>query len=98
MDLIDSNPNPFGGVVTNPNALIDDPRQFRSQLSHSLDAWEDEGYKVVWMEIPISKSALVPVALEAGFTYHHATETEVLLTRRLEEGAAVEREVWVGES
>ena len=89
MDIIEANPNPFGGVVTNPNALIDDPKQFRSQLSHSLDAWEDEGYKVVWLEIPISKSALVPVAVEAGFIYHHADESNVLLTRRLEEGAVI---------
>ena len=89
MDLIEANPNPFGGVVANPAALVDDPKQFRSQLSHSLDAWEDEGYKVVWLEIPISKSALVPVAVEAGFTYHHADESNVLLTRRLEEGAVI---------
>ena len=89
MDLIEANPNPFGGVVANPAALVDDPKQFRSQLAHSLDAWEDEGYKVVWLEIPISKSALVPGAVEAGFTYHHANETDVLLTRRLEEGAVI---------
>ena len=27
---------------------------------------------MVWLEIPLAKSALVPIAAEAGFEYHHA--------------------------
>ena len=89
MDLIEAAPNPFGGVVVNPAALDYDAGRFRTRLAHSLDEWESKGYKVVWLEIPIDKAALVPVAVEAGFAYHHAKEADVLLTRRLVDGAFI---------
>jgi len=89
MDIIEAIPNPFGGMVINPQALTSDPEEFRRQLRHSLDAWEAQGFKVAWLEVPISKVALVPVAVEAGFTFHHAKDDYVLLTRRLVEGAHV---------
>ena len=87
MKAIESSTNPFGGVIPNPDTLVADPKDFSVQLRHSLAVWRQEGFKAVWLEIPISRSGLVPVAVEAGFTYHHATEDYVMLTRRLVDGA-----------
>ena len=56
------------GVVPIPEQLVDDPSTFKGQLSHSLEAWETEGYKVVWLEVPIGKAALIPVAVDRGFS------------------------------
>ena len=81
--------NPFGGIVTNPDALPNDSNLFRRQLRHSMDAWHVEGILVAWLEIPISKACLVPVAVEAGFSYHHAGENYLFLTCRLVESAYV---------
>jgi len=89
MNVIESTANPFGGVVVNPDGLIADPREFSKQLRHSLTVWESEGFKVVWLTIPISKAGLVPVVVKRGFTFHHATETYVSLTRRLVEEAYI---------
>ena len=60
-------PNQFGGVVTDTSALPDDPREFGALLKDSLDSWTANGYKVVWLEIPLSRSALVPVAAPRRF-------------------------------
>lgn len=89
MEVIDFNTNPFGGVIINHHALTEDPEQFRRELHHSLEAWREELHKVAWLEIPTPKAALVPVAVEAGFVYHHATEEYVMLTKQIMRGAYV---------
>ncbi len=89
MELIQAAPNPFGGVEVDPDALSGPAERFREQLAHSLEAWRAEGYKVVWLMVPISKAALVPAAVEAGFIYHHADASSVLLTLPLEAGAFI---------
>ena len=89
MKLIESKPDPFGGIVPDPARLPEDPAVFTSQLAHSLIHWQEEGYKVVWLELPISQAALVPVAVDSGFTFHHSGEAYLLLTRRLVEGSYI---------
>ncbi len=89
MDVIEFTTNPFDGVIPNPSALPDDPETFRRQLHRSLDEWRDRRYKLIWLEVPISKAALVPIAVEAGFVFHHAMESYVMLTRQLQNGAFV---------
>ncbi len=88
-EVIDARKNPFGGMVTNPESLTDDPGAFRESLRHSLEAWRAEGILVVWLEAPISKASLVPVAVDAGFSYHHAQEDYVMLTMTLVEDAYI---------
>ena len=89
MESLVFSPNQFGGVVTDADALPEDPSEFRRLLRSSLDAWTSEGFKVVWLEIPLAKSALVPIAAEAGFEYHHAESEYVLMTLQLVEGSYI---------
>ena len=89
MQVLESVINPFGGVVLKPEALVNDPVRFREQLRLSLGVWEAEGFKLVWLEVPISRVRLVPVAVDEGFAFHHAREDYVLLTRRLVERAYI---------
>ena len=89
MELLSHTTNHFGAVLTEPDALPEDPEVFRAELSHSLDAWRGEGYRLAWVEIPLPRAALVPVAAEAGFTYHHCGETYVMMTLRLEDAAFI---------
>lgn len=81
--------NRFGGVVVDPGALPSEPDLFREQLPGSLQFWADQGLKVAWLEIPIAKTALIPVAVEAGFVFHHSGQDYVMMTRQLVEGAFV---------
>ena len=89
MELIDSTSDRFGGVVTISKSLEADPKKFRKQLRQSIDIWTAEGFKVAWLEIPMEKTALVPVAVDAGFSYHHAADSRVLLTKPLVNGAFI---------
>jgi 8-oxo-dGTP pyrophosphatase MutT (NUDIX family) len=89
VELIESKTNPFGGIVIQPEVLPDDPGVFRSRLGFSLDSWRSDGRLAVWLEVPITRAPLVPVAVEAGFTYHHSAEDYLMLTLRLVEGAHI---------
>ena len=88
-ELIESINNPFGGVVTKADSLYADPAGFRTQLERSMAAWQAERILVVWMEIPIANASLVPIAVDAGFSYHHAGEDYLLLTCALQEGSNI---------
>ena len=85
MDTIRHTVNNFAGVVTQSEFLPGSAEAFEAQLANSLAAWSDKGYKAVWLEIPIKKASLVPPAIRAGFSYHHAEESYVTLTLRLVE-------------
>ena len=89
MDVIKATTNPFRGVIPDPEALPTLSQMFESQLYHSLKVWADRGYLVVWLEIPIAKSHLISVAVDAGFSYHHCGKDYLMLTRRLVEGATI---------
>jgi 8-oxo-dGTP pyrophosphatase MutT (NUDIX family) len=83
VEVLEAKANPFRGIVPLPAALPENPDLFRQQLHHSLQTWKTEGYLVVWLEISIVRAALIPVAVEAGFTFHHSAEDYLMLTHRL---------------
>ena len=56
MEPLSATPNPFGGIVLEPDQLPDDPLEFAPRLKSSLKDWTEKGYKVVWLEIPLRPS------------------------------------------
>jgi ADP-ribose pyrophosphatase YjhB (NUDIX family) len=89
MPVLKSETNPFGGRIVDPDRLPEDADRFRRDLGESLESWRAEGVRVVWLQIPIERSELVPLAVEAGFVYHHATERVLQLTASIETGSYV---------
>jgi 8-oxo-dGTP diphosphatase len=81
--------NRFGGAICDPEQLPGDPEVFRACLQTSLSTWRTEALKVIWLEIPIGQSHLIPLSVEAGFTYHHTGEHYLMLVLRLEKDAFV---------
>jgi 8-oxo-dGTP pyrophosphatase MutT (NUDIX family) len=81
--VLEATPDSFHGIVVKSTDLPALPETFRQQLQHSLQVWKAEGYRVVWIEVPITRAALVPVAVEAGFTFHHTGEDYLMMTHRL---------------
>jgi 8-oxo-dGTP pyrophosphatase MutT (NUDIX family) len=81
--------NRFGGAVVAPEALPPDAEAFAARLPGSLRFWAEQGLKLAWLEVPIAKTALIPVAVEAGFVFHHSGRDYVMMTRQLVEGAFV---------
>ena len=89
MELLAHSVNNFNGVIIDPTQLPADPAEFRARLADSIAQWQADGRQVVWMEAPIGQSALIPLAVEAGFGFHHSQDTYLMMTLRLQEGALI---------
>ena len=79
----------FGGVIVESNTLPSDVEEFRSQLDLSLAHWRSDSVRLVWIDVPISHAMLIPVAVEAGFIFHHSEQDHLMLTCRLVEDAFI---------
>ncbi|MDA0746498.1 MAG: NUDIX domain-containing protein [bacterium] len=89
MHILDHTVNPFNGVVVNTENLPGDPTIFHKSLAESIQKWQAEAYAVVWLEIPIQLSALISIAVEAGFTFHHSGEKYLMLTLSIQKDAFI---------
>jgi 8-oxo-dGTP pyrophosphatase MutT (NUDIX family) len=82
-------PDQFGGVIVESEQLPEDSDQFEAALAASLNEWTTAGRRLVWLDVPLAKAALVPIAASAGFFFHHSNEGDVMMVRRLVEDAFV---------
>lgn len=89
MQPLTSSVNRFNGIDIDPASLPQSPEHFAAALRHSLRVWGREGRRVVWLMVPIQQSRLIPVAVDAGFTFHHAGSEYLMLTRALDDHACV---------
>lgn len=89
MQLLKADANRFDGLVLATDELPSHPEEFHQRLQYSLDVWKREGFKVVWFEVPLAYAALIPVAVEAGFSFHHSETDYVMMTYCLQPGAFV---------
>jgi 8-oxo-dGTP pyrophosphatase MutT (NUDIX family) len=91
MALLASTTNPFGGRIIDHLQLDSsvDRDSFAQALQESIEAWTAEGVKVVWLQLAPEQVELLPVAVQSGFVYHHATEGWVQLTKTLVAGSYV---------
>jgi 8-oxo-dGTP pyrophosphatase MutT (NUDIX family) len=89
MNVLKSTINPFDGVVADRKSLPTDSREFQTILSRSLDIWAEQGCRVVWLEIPIGRSHLIPVAVNTGFAFHHSGTDYLMLTYQLVAGSFI---------
>ena len=81
--------NRFGGVLINPSSLPSETIDFANQLKNSLDEWKKEKFLSVWLEIPISKSRLIPLAVDLGFEFHHSNKNYLMMTYKLKENTFI---------
>ena len=88
-DVLPAAENPFGGILPRPDGLDADPVRFAVRLQHSLRVWRNDGYRVVWLEVPIERADLIPPAVAAGFGFHHSDSRYLMMTLQLEEGAFI---------
>ena len=89
MELLEHSTNNFGGVMLSPTGLPDLVADFEMRLLEGMEHWTANEFKLVWLETPIQRAELVPVAVRLGFHYHHAAEGYVMLVRRLQEKAFI---------
>jgi 8-oxo-dGTP pyrophosphatase MutT (NUDIX family) len=89
METLPCTPDRFGGVIVDPEQLPEDGADFAAILDRSLADWTVAGYRLVWLDVPIARAPLIPIAVAAGFVFHHSDEGDLVLTRRLVEDAFV---------
>lgn len=87
--LLVASDDAFRGVTVDPAGLVEDPDAFGARLAFSLDAWKGLGYRLVWLEVPIARADLIPVAASQGFTFHHCEPNRITLTCQLLPDATV---------
>ena len=49
-------------------------------ITANIAEWKSQNRSAVWLHIPISLSALIPLAAEQGFTLHHGKDQEVVMS------------------
>ncbi len=76
LPLLDAADDLYDGKKVSPAALPPphDTATFAARLSASLAAWAAAGRRGVWLQLPASHAAFIPVALEQGFVFHHAEQ------------------------
>lgn len=73
----------YGGIVADISNTAKHVPSFVLSLRSSLDLWRSQKKKGVWLKLPLEYSLFVPPATEAGFLFHHAESTYVMLVHWL---------------
>lgn len=84
-----SKPDHFHGEVIELADLTIDPDEFSTQLIESIKIWREKGTKVVWLELDTPRAPLIPIAVGAGFVFHHAIPDSLIMTLKIEETAHI---------
>ena len=87
--MLEGSVNRYSGMVIDPDSLPSDPGQFASQLRTALAAWKDQGLQLAWLQVPLGRAAIVPVAVEHGFVFHHADQESLMMQAQLQAEAFV---------
>src|SRR5687767_6133915 len=81
-------PDQFRGIIVKTEELPDDGA-FPDALTASLAAWTRDEFRLVWLDVPLERAALVPVLAKEGFFFHHANEGDLMMVKRLAPDAFV---------
>ena len=76
-------------ILITEQDVIDDftnPSIFQQNLTNDIQQWKQDDTKAAWIHLKGSKLAtLLPSAMEAGFTLHHAKDDKIALCKWLDE-------------
>jgi 8-oxo-dGTP pyrophosphatase MutT (NUDIX family) len=79
--------NPFDGAVLDISAFPADIAGFTGSLKTTLEKIHEQSLQLGWLYLPAGRADLVPAAVRAGFTFHHADEHGLQLVYRVNPGA-----------
>eukprot|EP00983_Pelagomonas_calceolata_P022952 721950-Pelagomonas_calceolata.AAC.4 len=69
----------YGGVIVDTKGLPSDVHHFKAALRDSLQAWQQDGKRGIWLKVPLLLATHVPPAVELGFRPHHAEPEYIML-------------------
>ncbi|XP_002739801.1 nucleoside diphosphate-linked moiety X motif 6-like [Saccoglossus kowalevskii] len=87
--LFDGKVDRYGGITVDlQKSHLDSPETtFSDILKESLLSWRKEGRKAVWLNIPVMKAALIPIAVKQGFCLHHSRGDCITMCQWMDDGS-----------
>lgn len=82
VDVLPYRNDRYQGVIVE-SELPERAADFAALLSSSVRAWRLLSKRGVWLKIPIAQSQFIPIAVEQGFSFHHAEREHLMLTHWL---------------
>uniref|UniRef100_A0A7S3VTM7 Nudix hydrolase domain-containing protein n=1 Tax=Dunaliella tertiolecta TaxID=3047 RepID=A0A7S3VTM7_DUNTE len=78
----------YGGVIVDTKGLPSDVHHFKAALRDSLQAWQQDGKRGIWLKVPLLLATHVPPAVELGFRPHHAEPEYIMLVNWVGSGVS----------
>ncbi|KAI7844105.1 hypothetical protein COHA_002245 [Chlorella ohadii] len=73
----------YEGLILDPAGLPSTVEEFTAAMDESIPAWQEHGYRGIWLKVPASRAHFVGHAVDRGFEFHHAEKDYLMLTRWL---------------
>jgi len=89
ISILDYEINPFQGAVVEASHFSGGSDEFAGTLSHTFREIEKKELQLVWLYLSVHQAGLVPVAVNLGFSYHHADDNGLQLVKKVTPGAFV---------
>jgi Nudix hydrolase domain len=89
MDSLKFKKDRHGGVLILEDSLPIISTDFKESLVESLESWKSQGFKLAWLTLSKERLTFIPVAIELGFIFHHALDTQTMLVYRLTPNAFI---------
>ncbi|OWM84462.1 nudix hydrolase 8-like isoform X2 [Punica granatum] len=80
VEVLDAREDEYDGIVIDPQGLPTSANAFASALKASLSNWKSKGNRGVWLKLLEEQADLIPIAIQEGFSCHHAEPGYVMLT------------------
>eukprot|EP00727_Mastigamoeba_balamuthi_P004283 m51a1_g13852 hypothetical protein (266) ;mRNA; r:573920-575002 len=82
--LLTGTSDPYNGITIDVACLPQAPEAFTAAITASMAEWRAQGRRAVWLELPAQLASHVPIAVSAGFEYHHVQGTSLVLSAWLQ--------------
>lgn len=90
--MLKASENRYRGKWIRTEDLPNDKVAFARDLAYSVEQWEAEGIKVVWLTLPESHHEFISIAVCQGFVFHHVLHRQgqaLILTKCLVENPTI---------
>jgi len=77
----------YNGITVDSDTIPLDQNEFKSHIVRFIAESSDKN--LLWIKVAIERSELIPVLTGLGFEFHHCTERELTLVKKLVENPTV---------
>lgn len=75
----------FNGITINTLNTVSSTQGFKTALTDLIEQAQADSKQLIWVSIPLSHAAYIPITTELGFEFHNCLTDEITLTLTLKE-------------